>query len=756
MTDIKAIASYYGGEVVGGEARISSIGHSKRDRGTTIKPAPDAPDGVLVHSFNGDDLDEKDRLREDGFLPELGGAHRKTRPTPASQNTVRGFWITSDGTDLRNVTREELVRGPAKIDEPKLFVPAHTWDYYDEHGVFIYRKKRIDLGDGKKKFTFEQPNGKPGKGDAPHVLYRLPQLMEGEGDVYFAEGEKCADKLVHMGFEATSLKDLSKCDLAAISGRRCIILPDNDVAGDREAEKAETALTGHGCEALVIRLPGLPDKGDVVDWDGSAADLRSLVRSATDLRPVDLWAEQRPMELPQGILPEVIERFALENAKQTGTEAAGFAIAALVGCAGVIDDKICIKVRKHEKWTERACLWGLLYGDPSAKKSPIFRKVTSWHNQKNMAMQYENARKLSAWQEDGGNKSGEPKPKSRRMVLSNTSTEAALTIAADNPNGLCMFSDEIGGFFKRVESYGAGDSSPWLEAYNGGFQIIDRVNKAPLIAENFSVSMLGGIQPDKLEDLSGGMTDNGMLQRFIPVCLSAAGEGLVEYAPPVDEEYATLLERLHEVAHNKTENFFEQPVILSDDGYALREQFHKELTEEAELFYEFDKAFSNHLRKHEGMFPRLCLVWHCIESGPDGVGRMVPDHIPKRVAEFLGGFVRQHAQCFYARLSGKGPYSKATQDIGSWILSAERQTVSMRDARRSSKRFENLTPIEREDALGYLEAASWIIPKIGKRTDSKVWDVNPVVHKFYRKQADIEREKRKAITEKLNELRYKK
>ena len=67
-----------------------------------------------------------------------------------------------------------------------------------------------------------------------------------------------------------------------------VILPDNDPAGATHAEKAGKALSGAVAELRFVILPGLPFKGDVVDWlaDGGTREaLLKLVELAPIVRP---------------------------------------------------------------------------------------------------------------------------------------------------------------------------------------------------------------------------------------------------------------------------------------------------------------------------------------------------------------------------------------------------------------------------------------------------------------------------------------
>lgn len=482
-----------------------------------------------------------------------------------------------------------------------------------------------------------------------------------------------------------------------------------------------------------------------------------------DAAPVDLWAAPVPPSLPLHLLPKVIASFAHENASQTGASAAAFAVAALVACSGAIHDEVRIKVPRHEDWTERACIWGLMVGDPSVKKSPVFRKATSWLNAKNREMERKHSRDLADWQDAGGKKSGDPMPAKKRIVLNNTTSEAALEVAAADNRGLCLFSDEITGFFKRIEAYGAGDNSMWLESFNGGYQSVERVGRNAASADNFSLCILGGIQPDRIKKMREALSDDGMLQRFMPVMMEAAGKSIDAASPPVNDDYDALLAKLFRCSHKGTHNFFNKPVMFSEHGQQIREAFTDSIFEEAELMYDVNKAYSNHIRKHEALFPRLCLVWHCIEAveasgaASDGdkiaIPVLVPDHIPERVAEFLSVFVRGHAFCFYEDLAGNDTEDNPIKDIASYILSKELDEITMREVRRHAKRFEKLHPSDREDTMLYLESASWLTKTAGPRSDSQVWKVNKQVHKLYAEQAKVERDRRVKITQRMANLK---
>lgn len=146
------------------------------------------------------------------------------------------------------------------------------YDYADETGQLLYQNVRFE----PKDFRQRRPDGKGGfiwqLNGTRRVLYRLRELIQANPAdvVFYAEGEKDVENLRSIGLTATTAGGVSswKDDFAKfLCDRRVCILPDNDKPGYEYAVKVATTLRLYGCKDVrIVKLPDLPEKGDISDW----------------------------------------------------------------------------------------------------------------------------------------------------------------------------------------------------------------------------------------------------------------------------------------------------------------------------------------------------------------------------------------------------------------------------------------------------------------------------------------------------------
>lgn len=159
--------------------------------------------------------------------------------------------------------------------------PPGPWVYTDPQGNPVRRK--VWVGQDGKKYCWESfteaGQWVRTKGDAPAVPYRLADLLQidSKQPLFTTEGEKHADHLAAWGLLATSHRDDPAALAPYVAGRRVLILPDNDTAGEKYAEKMANIVRVAGGDAFIIRLNDLPPGGDVLDWSGDRAAIERLV-----------------------------------------------------------------------------------------------------------------------------------------------------------------------------------------------------------------------------------------------------------------------------------------------------------------------------------------------------------------------------------------------------------------------------------------------------------------------------------------------
>lgn len=113
-----------------------------------------------------------------------------------------------------------------------------------------------------------------GLGDTERVLYQLPRLLAAPPvrPVFITEGEKAAEALIAFGLIATTCSEgAEKWHQApgrhdALRNRHVVILADNDEKGAKHAQQVAADVQGVAASVRIITLPGLPEKGDVVEW----------------------------------------------------------------------------------------------------------------------------------------------------------------------------------------------------------------------------------------------------------------------------------------------------------------------------------------------------------------------------------------------------------------------------------------------------------------------------------------------------------
>ncbi|MQU69114.1 DUF3987 domain-containing protein [Sinorhizobium meliloti] len=475
--------------------------------------------------------------------------------------------------------------------------------------------------------------------------------------------------------------------------------------------------------------------------------------TAESPRPVDPWAQRKHPSLPTGLLPKVIEEYAVSQAEIMGVDAGGIAAAALAVCAAAIPDTITLRVKRHDDWEEAPRLWVALIGNPSAKKSPIISAATRPLRaiDDDMVRSYLDEKRAYDALDKAG-KSEKPTPKQMRARIEDVTVEAAQEILRDSRNGVLLIRDELSGWFGSMEKYGSGkgaaaDRSFWLQAFNGGSYSVNRVGRGVVAIDNLSVSMLGGIQPEPIRRIAADAADDGLLQRLFPICLGSSSVGLDVPPAAAVGQYSGLVRRLNGLQRPVQGGLAETSLKFDSAAQDLRHELSERHHEMQTSWEILNKKLAAHIGKYDGLFARLCVVFHCIESTSPRPASVIPFDTARRVADFLHEFLFPHALAFYQNVLGLSDRHDAVLATAGWILTHRPEKITVRDVRRGDRTMRDLDDDQAAEVLRKLDAMSWLDPLPQVRKDSVSYTVVPAVYEEFESRAAKEKERRERVRE---------
>jgi hypothetical protein len=472
------------------------------------------------------------------------------------------------------------------------------------------------------------------------------------------------------------------------------------------------------------------------------------------IEPIDLWGKFDPPNLPRGMLPRVIEECAFDRGMAMGCDMSGIAVGTLAVCAGAIPDSIKLQPKRNDtEWQEAARIWVLLVGEPSTMKTPSIKASTKTLRliDNEMAREYQDA--MDAWLRlSKKDQKNVPKPKRLRAMIFDTTIESTQEILRDSPAGVLLQDDELSGWFDAMYKYSGPrgaqkDRSFWLQAYDGGSKTVDRVTRGTVHISNLSVSIIGGSQPGPIRKLADSGEDDGLLQRFIPIMLRPAVGGRDEPPGQAVFDYACLIRDLR-----KLEPPAGGRLVFDDGALKIREELDKKHLGLMQL-EGLNRKLTSHFGKYNGIFARLCVVFHCVEHAGGALPAVITEATARRVAGFLHGFLLKHAVAFYVGVLGLSNDHDRLANVADYILAHKLERLTNRDIARGDRSMRGLVRRDTEAIFEQLEALGWVTRTPGpRRTDPPHWIVNPVVHQRFAERAKDAARRRKQDGEMIAEL----
>ena len=415
---------------------------------------------------------------------------------------------------------------------------------------------------------------------------------------------------------------------------------------------------------------------------------------------------------------------------------------ALTVCASVIPDSVKLQVKvKSKGWMESARLWTTFIGPPSVKKSPIIQRVTWIVREIEKQLYNEYAEELTEYEEakeaakEANGQLEEERPIQKRIIIEDTTVEAAQEVLKNNHEGILALHDELSGFFGSMDRYngnGAADRAFWLRAFNGGPTNIDRVKRGTGHIRNLSINLLGGIQPDIIRRLAAEGIDDGLLQRSSPFVLKPSSVGQDKEIDNITLQYGSKVRELLDM------NIPDEPLRFNSKAQDIRNALEAEHVA-LERSSVVNKKLATHIGKYNGIFNRLCLIFHCIENVEvvGGIPRLIDEHVARRAGEFLHEFMLPHARAFYFGTLGLSDDDETLKAVANHILVRKLSELTTRSIARGNRSMRNLSKRDTDPIFDQFVALGWL--KAEKDKSNKIrFLVNPRVHTMFHERAKNE------------------
>ena len=558
-----------------------------------------------------------------------------------------------------------------------------------------------------------------------------------------------------------------------LTAKRVFVFVDNDDPGRKHTLHVCTSIHKYAQAVHLVELSGLAPKGDVSDYlaEHTPQELFKVMRSTPAWTPpakavstVDDWPEPESLgtELPPvpafdaELLPDALRPWCIDISERMQVPLDFPAVAAVATMGASVMRRALIQPKALDStWIEYPNVWGALVADPGLMKSPVINaamvplrqieslwrmeyasELSEYHSNKLLA-----ELKTRAWEQQfvAAAKKGDElpiqpddsirEPRQRRILTADATFESLHQIMADNPAGIACWRDELAGWLAGLERQGReSERQFYLEGWSGHWGCtIDRIGRGSIHVENVCLSVFGGIQPNRMRSyladvLSGGPTDDGLIQRF----------GLLVW-PDFDGRWRYIDVLPHTAAQQRAADVYaqlikleaENPLRLKFDANA-QQMFIAWLTALETKIRSVDtpSVLRGHFAKYRKLMPALSLLFALADGHMDAV----PLESAKRAAGWCE-YLEPHACRVYA--SKLAPEIAAAQTLSRRLSAGWRAadgSLSLRDVYRPQWTGLN-SPDEARAALYVLCEYGWVrkeqVATDGPGRPSEIYLINP-------------------------------
>lgn len=425
------------------------------------------------------------------------------------------------------------------------------------------------------------------------------------------------------------------------------------------------------------------------------------------------------LPFPIEVLPGDLREYAIQTAKSIKNSPIDFCATQMLAIASVAIGKSRSLSPKdgHEVF---ANMWLLVIAENGSAKTPVFNAVRSPLDdfedlfEDQYKLDYAQYQQIMAETEDVST----PVPSMRRLIVGDSTWEGLAPILEKNPRGVGIFRDEIATWIKSMNQFkgsGGADRESWLECWSLSNITIDRKsqNGIPIRVGKPYVSLVGGIQPDKVHLFTHGDND-GFKERFL-FCYPSMEPSLKYSKDVVDreikEKWINVITRILNpnsvsVASLVKEECETIKLTLDDNADKLHTEFHDSLDNEWRD-PNFDKSLFGVYTKLSEYARKLAIILHELYMNSDDPSfrpneEYVVNGLTMKNAIKLANYFKSHT-IKAQQLSFPSEWERAIQSLFNWVKNQEGGVVTLRAAQTNTRKIAKRLPNKQKGKSLYIE-----------------------------------------------------
>jgi hypothetical protein len=329
-------------------------------------------------------------------------------------------------------------------------------------------------------------------------------------------------------------------------------------------------------------------------------------------------------------------------------------------------------------------------------------------------------------------------PTKKCLVVSDITSQKLVRMCAERPEGLLCHLDEMQSWCEKLSNSNTGESrAAWIAGYDATEQSMHRVGngtataETAIVADNFAVAVYGNMQPRVFRSFVKQMSQDGLIQRFIPALLREAYSDVKNEPVPDELTSAATYEQQIRLIHAIPPTRYR----LSQGAYLAFRRFQDWYIalKKDERLLTADDNYMTALGKIEGTCGRIIFFWHLFEAPqmPE-----VSEDTARRAIEFTQTYLANALRYMYGEIGGSNVDS-LDQYVRDYVMqhASLQNTVTLSEIRRSARRrVENMPAIQQDgliiDAMEVLEKSNWVrkIEEHGRRI---TWAIDPRLADFF-------------------------